>query len=145
MALLKGWRGIRNTESGRGQNEKRRDAPVKSVESNSGHSGKLHGSVLKAVGRLFNFRANIQNLGRAFIAALHSLRTSIGIQSVVPVTVQTRKERRTVYNLTLAEHNAYYANGMLVFNCADAFCLTFAVHATVKGPQSLDPQYFEDF
>ena len=30
------------------------------------------------------------------------------------------------YNLTLAEHNAYYANGVLVFNC-----LTFA--AVVKG------------
>jgi hypothetical protein len=30
------------------------------------------------------------------------------------------------YNLTLAEHNAYYANGILVFNCGDALALTFA-------------------
>ncbi len=28
---------------------------------------------------------------------------------------------------------------------ADAFCLTFAVHAQVRGPQSLDPTYYEDF
>ena len=34
------------------------------------------------------------------------------------------------YNLTLAEHNAYYANGVLVFNC-----LTFA--ATVRGKDGI--------
>ncbi|HEY6020315.1 MAG TPA: hypothetical protein VIY48_10540 [Candidatus Paceibacterota bacterium] len=28
---------------------------------------------------------------------------------------------------------------------ADAFCLTFATHATVRGPQSLEPTYYEDF
>jgi len=31
-----------------------------------------------------------------------------------------------VYNLTLAKHNAYYANGILVFNSADALMLTLA-------------------
>jgi len=31
-----------------------------------------------------------------------------------------------VYNLTLAAHNAYYANGILVFNSADALMLTLA-------------------
>ena len=28
---------------------------------------------------------------------------------------------------------------------ADAFCLTFAMQAITRGPQSADPRYFEDF
>lgn len=43
-------------------------------------------------------------------------------RSVVPVRVQTVSTTETeTYNLTLEEHNVYYANGILVFNCADAF------------------------
>lgn len=32
-----------------------------------------------------------------------------------------------VYNLTLENHNVYYANGILVANCADALALTFSL------------------
>ena len=32
-----------------------------------------------------------------------------------------------VYNLTLDADNVYFANGVLVANCADALALTFAV------------------
>ena len=43
-------------------------------------------------------------------------------QNVVPVSVVTESVPPTlVYNLTLEKHNAYYANGVLVYNC-----LTFA-------------------
>ena len=53
--------------------------------------------------------------------------TVIGRQPVVPVSVQTASVQPTVvYNLTLEKHNAYYANGVLVFNCADSLALTFA-------------------
>ena len=31
-----------------------------------------------------------------------------------------------MFNLTLDEDNVYYANGVLVANCADALALTFA-------------------
>lgn len=48
--------------------------------------------------------------------------TVIGRRPVVPVSVQTASAPPTLtYNLTLENHNAYYANGILVFNC-----LTFA-------------------
>jgi phage terminase large subunit len=46
---------------------------------------------------------------------------------VAPISVRTASVPTTgVYNLTLAKHNAYYANGILVFNSGDALCLTFA-------------------
>jgi hypothetical protein len=32
-----------------------------------------------------------------------------------------------VYNLTLDKHNVYYANGILVANCADSLALTFTI------------------
>jgi hypothetical protein len=46
------------------------------------------------------------------------------------VSVQTESVQPTiVYNLTLERHNAYYANGILAFNC-----LTFA-HPIGKADQ----------
>jgi hypothetical protein len=54
-------------------------------------------------------------------------RTGIGRRRVVPVSVATESVPPTrVWNLTLLRHNAYYANGILVFNCADALIHTFA-------------------
>ena len=44
--------------------------------------------------------------------------------------MSVRSERVTptrVYNLTLDRDNVYYANGILVANCADALALTFAI------------------
>ncbi len=55
--------------------------------------------------------------------------TSIGLSRVVPVSVEavTEHSGRRVYNLTLNADNAYYANGILVANCADALALTFSL------------------
>lgn len=53
--------------------------------------------------------------------------TNIASKFVVPELVQTDCVQQTsVYNLTLDDVNAYYANGVLVDNCADALALTFA-------------------
>lgn len=40
-------------------------------------------------------------------------------------SVDCASQERTVYNITLLEHNAYYANGILVRNCADAVVMAF--------------------
>ena len=54
------------------------------------------------------------------------LRTSIGMSNVVVHHVELKKGFMTrVYNLTLEKHNAYFANNILVFNCADSLMLTF--------------------
>lgn len=55
----------------------------------------------------------------AAFAALRLLRTSIGKRGPVLQNVEHLKRQKpvNVYNLTLAEHNAYYANGILVKNC----------------------------
>lgn len=47
-------------------------------------------------------------------------------QNAAQETALTKTE--TVYNLTLDRDNVYYANGILVENCADALALTFAEH-----------------
>jgi len=53
------------------------------------------------------------------VSAAYGLwRIVIGRRPVVPLSVQTESVSPTpTYNLTLREHNAYYANGILVFNC----------------------------
>ena len=58
--------------------------------------------------------------------------------------VQRKVTPTAVYNLTLADHNAYYANGILAFNCADALCLTFHDAGQHKGGKSFEPTYFAD-
>ena len=69
-------------------------------------------------------------LRRAVSAVLTSLTrlAGIGRKSVAPVAVRTDSASATwTYNLTLERDNAYYANGILVFNC-----LTFAAPVVAK-------------
>lgn len=58
------------------------------------------------------------------LASVHSAArrlwlTVTGRRPIVPVSVTTEVVAVPVktFNLTLREHNAYYANGILVFNC----------------------------
>jgi phage terminase large subunit len=53
-------------------------------------------------------------------------------EPIAQEVVQTKTE--TVYNLTLESHNIYYANKILVSNCADALALTFATPDQVSNP-----------
>lgn len=63
------------------------------------------------------------------VISYFSRRLSMQTTNVVPVDVQQENVHpTTVYNLTLEKHNAYYANGILVFNC-----LTFAHPVSVKN------------
>jgi hypothetical protein len=57
---------------------------------------------------------------------------STGVRPVVPVNVEVSSGGMAVpvYNLTLDGDNVYYANGVLVANCADSLSLTF--YATVR-------------
>ena len=61
-------------------------------------------------------------------AARGSSPTSTGRRGTVPVSVRTVRVGApvSVFNLTLDDDNVYYANGVLVRNCADAFLMTFA-------------------
>ena len=45
-------------------------------------------------------------------------------KNIAPISVRTLVVEPTpVYNITLAQDNAYYANDILVFNCADALVM----------------------
>ncbi len=58
----------------------------------------------------------IKEIARGVVKSFSPIVT--GLQSVVPVSVESEERSRTpVYNLTLEKHNAYYANGVLVYNC----------------------------
>lgn len=70
---------------------------------------------------------------RAIGAAARLLRIVTGTQRVAPVSVETASVQPTlVYNLTLEQDNAYYANGVLVFNC-----LTFAEPVTPRDRNAI--------
>ncbi|HXE05220.1 MAG TPA: hypothetical protein VN579_04475 [Bryobacteraceae bacterium] len=71
-----------------------------------------------------------RTLGIALGAVKVLLRTGIAPRSVALAHVATESVAPTnVYNLTLERDNAYYANGILVFNCA----LTFAEPVSKKA------------
>lgn len=66
--------------------------------------------------------ANVRNVGKPLCV------TDIKQPCSVPISVQTQTVVAPIktYNLTLDRDNVYYANGVLVDNCADAFLLTFS-------------------
>ena len=80
--------------------------------------------------------AQKQRLRTALSAVRNFVSTGIGLRPVVPVSVRTDCVGKTlVYNLTLDRDNVYYANGILVSNCADALALTFALPELPRKPR----------
>lgn len=73
--------------------------------------------------------------GNALSAAMCLLLTGIGRRRVVlkNVAAISYPEPIKVYNLTLLEDNAYYANGVLVENCGDAFLMLVHLCRVVFG------------
>ncbi len=70
--------------------------------------------------------------------------TNIVTCNVAVKHVQTESVQPTkVYNLTLDTDNVYYANGVLVANCADALVLTFA-YGQHAGTNSYTPNKMPD-
>ncbi len=64
----------------------------------------------------------------------------IGLQNVAVDYVQTDFVLPTkVYNLTLDKDNVYYANGILVENCADALALTFIAKESFIAEEEYKP------
>lgn len=61
----------------------------------------------------------------ALFAAKNLLRRNITTRVIAPMDalLLPLQESRKVYNLTLQNHNVYYANGILVQNCYDAFSI----------------------
>lgn len=69
------------------------------------------------------------------------LKGPIKSSAVVDVRSEAVSEK-TVYNLTLEKHNAYYANGVLVFNCLTyAYPVVPSDHAYQFGPKSGGSQH----
>jgi hypothetical protein len=69
-----------------------------------------------------------QALATVFSVVKNLRITNLRLKSVVPVRVETASVPSAVkvYNLTLDTENVYYANGILVKNCADALSISFA-------------------
>ena len=63
-----------------------------------------------------NAYKGLRNLASCAVNALCRL-PNTQAKSIVPVSVVTTEAPIITYNLTLEKHNAYYANGILVFNC----------------------------
>lgn len=60
-------------------------------------------------------------------------------KSSVAVSARQKVEgKRAVYNLTLENHNVYYANGLLVENCADALMMSCYVPSVDSAPVSIN-------
>jgi hypothetical protein len=106
---------------------------ARNAEMNSRHTSSEQDFAQKRVCKVLLLDVISQKLGHALIAGRRSLLTAIGRPLVVPVSVRTENVPPTmVYNLTLNRDNAFYANGVLVFNC-----LTFAEPVTPR--QSAPP------
>jgi hypothetical protein len=139
MPVKKGWPGTLSTEKIHGRVERLRwpDAQfaIKRLKRTlspdpdfvPGHASRERGT-----------RGLRHRLASALCAVKNLLSTSIAPKPVVPVSVETVTEQSPtrVYNLTLDADNVYYANGVLVANCADALALTFALPEALSQVQS---------
>jgi phage terminase large subunit len=115
--------GIASTAKLPGKDASRRDLLAKSAGRNSTATLRVAQDIAQApaisasvLGRISQIREIVRSAARSFRQIV------IGKPPVVPVFVRIASvPPTTVYNLTLDRDNAYYANGILVFNC-----LTFA-------------------
>ena len=65
-------------------------------------------------------------VGSVKSAGSRTAHINTGRQNSVAERAQIGTDIIPVYDLTLDEDNVYYANGILVENCADALALTFS-------------------
>lgn len=132
MGRLKGWTGTQNTERMAGKAGLHQNAfalfadrlinRFSQAKRNIAQKNAHESNIIKASAR--NLIANV--------AEMLLIITNTRSNRIAPTSVQTHRANLTrVYNLTLEHENVYYANGVLVSNCADAFVLTFAEEATV--------------
>ncbi len=132
MDQKKDWNGIKNTVEQVGLIENLMKKNVKFVKKLSQHSiSILHYFVQKVVNKKGVMLS--KKLINQFVIGVKKsfLQINTGKFYVVPSRVHKESVPMTkVYNLTLQRHNVYYANDILVFNCADAAGLTFAYPVT---------------
>ena len=114
------------------------------VPDRSSLTGQTQNSAPSLASKNSAIRKIRQRVATALSAALNSFSTSIGVKKIAPVRVEQKAERAKTYNLTLDLDNVYYANGILVANCADAFCMTFCHTAEHRGKDSYEPAYYAD-
>jgi phage terminase large subunit len=121
--LPKGLLGTARTGEKRGLIEASQRSNVSNAEMSSRHIIPQKRATVRArVISMWRSGHISRNLATVPIVVRNSWRTAIGKPLVVPVSVRTENVPPTlVYNLTLSRDNAFYANGVLVFNC-----LTFA-------------------
>jgi len=110
-----------------GKVESPKSALARSAERSSAHGSQLErdSAVVPAWPRS-TIAAITKRSAGAWSAIGRSWRTFTGRRSVVPVAVEPCTDGpKRVYNLTLDQDNAFYANGVLVFNCGDSLAHTF--------------------
>jgi hypothetical protein len=129
----KGLHGTVRMENKHGTKENLPNALAKSVAACSPASSLQKQNFAQSHARKRTLIKNTHQKASAATARLNLLLTNIGLKSVAletaPISCEVSETK--VYNLTLDEDNVYYANGILVANCADAFVLTFASDAAI--------------
>lgn len=108
--------------------EKRQSLHASTAGNSSSHSCQTQNYVQETVQQNSRTTKTKQLLGNVLCAARNLITTNIVRSRVVPVSVESCTGTKTtkVYNLTLESENVYYANGVLVANCFEALCQTFA-------------------
>ena len=124
----KDWSGTSKMEKQHGKNESQRTALAWFAAACSQVFSQRDPSSAQRNAPKPTTTASCEWLLSALSARLSSFATNIGVKNVALTTApQSSKVSATkVYNLTLDFDNVYYANGILVANCADSLILTFA-------------------
>lgn len=139
MPPLKAWPGIARTGKPRGKagNLRRRlvQYAARALPRFFPHE---HAFARNRVSQSEDITTTKPLLGCVLRAARALFTINIGVKPIVPVSVQTVHIEHpvTVYNLTLDGDNIYYANGILVANCADALATTLSVPLKSAGSWS---------
>jgi phage terminase large subunit len=116
--------------------------PARSAAANTTPTSHGRATALAPAPKGFGFEPISMIAANVGVAVRSSWPTGTGRRAIVPVSVQPRiVPPVSVFNLTLDEDNAYYANGILVRNCADALALTFAFPVTARTIKRGESRY----
>lgn len=129
MRRMKVKHGMLNTLLSRTITKKIKSKNAKFVEINLQQNPQLENIVVKNAESLETIQLKKHSHVKT---ATHNLNHHTSEKNIQGVVKNAPMQLREVYNLTLEHHNVYYANGVLVKNCADAVVMSF-VHSFKKG------------
>jgi hypothetical protein len=149
IAVQKAWHGIVRMVRQHGTNELQHPVYAQCAVRNMNHSSHQEVDFVPTSANKKELIKNTKHYQQYACGAEKTFsRTSMPLQSIVQKSVAIGIDKVKLYNIEVEHDNVYYANGMLVENCADSISLCFAYDTPPMATydhEDLMPEWADDF